>query len=125
MKALEGEGRGLSHLEVVARGAVVAPVARTAAFVYIYARISQIAEIHTSSSATRVFSSAKKLLIPGRNRPTENTIERNNTFPRYFCYTGFCGATSKSGNIPGLKPSRALVSLDPEGEGGWLSHLTS
>ena len=28
MRALEGEGRGLSHLEVVARGAVVAPASQ-------------------------------------------------------------------------------------------------
>jgi hypothetical protein len=34
----------------------VALVARTAAFVYIYARISQIAEIHTSFYAIRLHS---------------------------------------------------------------------
>jgi hypothetical protein len=28
MRALEGEGRGLSHLEVAARGAVVAPASQ-------------------------------------------------------------------------------------------------
>jgi hypothetical protein len=47
-------GQGTTRTFYTHIGRKVALVARTAAFVYIYARISQIAEIHTSFYATVV-----------------------------------------------------------------------
>jgi hypothetical protein len=91
MRALEGEGRGLSHLEVTARGRVWRQLAsrgidrgaqRVNAYLFTLIVSLYSSRDHRprcrqsmSTECERVFSSAKKLLTPERNALSEDIIE--------------------------------------------------
>ena len=95
MRALEGEGRGLSHLEVTARGRLWRQLAsrgidrgaqRVNAYLFTLIVSLYSSRDHRprcrqsmSTECERVFSSAKKLLTPERNALSEDIIEACNT----------------------------------------------